>query len=87
MVVAELVGVLLQRVADLGPAVADVHAPEPCHPVDVAPAVEIAQPSAVALDDDARRARLLVLVELGERVEDEPAIGVLDRRRVGGSWL
>ena len=87
VVVAELVGVLLQRVADLGPAVADVDAPEPGHPVDVALAVEIAQPRPVALDDDARRARLLVLVELGERVEDEPAVGLLDRRRVGGSRL
>ena len=87
VVVAEPVGVLLQRVADLGPAIPDVDAPEPRHSVDVALAVEVAQPRPVSLDDDARRPCLLVLVELRERVEDEPAIGVLDRRRVGGSWL
>jgi hypothetical protein len=49
--------------------------------------VDVAQARAASLRDYARRPGLLVLVELGERVEDEPPVEVFDCGGVDGLGL
>jgi len=49
--------------------------------------VDIGEAGAAALDDQARRAGSLVLVELSEGVEDEAAVGLLDVRGIDALGL
>jgi hypothetical protein len=67
-----------QRLGDLRVAVADVHAPQPGHRVEVRAALVVGQRAALAADDHAPRAARLVLAQDAEGVEDMTAIDVAE---------
>ncbi len=80
VVVGQLERLLLQRLGDLGPAVADVHAPEPRHGVDVAVARVVLEPHALAPGHHHRALPLVV----GQRREGMEHVLAVERREVGG---
>jgi hypothetical protein len=80
--VAELFGLLMDRLGDLGTAVADVDAPQAGHGVEVAPPVQIAQPRALALHEHPRPA-LEMLGERREGVHEAAPVELGERQVVG----
>ena len=78
VVVAQLLDRLPRRLSDLGPAVADVDAPEPGAAVDVLPAAAIHDPHPPALAHD-QRPDLEVLGDRGVGMEQALPVHLLER--------